>query len=180
MAICPIDRPVIDLNWKIAHGVLYTASRLASFGYAIDTSCFCDSPDETLSHLFFDCPLPESAIAWVQSPLFNASPVAPSLVLRHLLFGFIPDELLAVHPVFCYLLNLCKHQIWLARNDFRFRQIQPGAMEVISAAKNKLKFTLPLFLKRFKSTRRRRFFGRAWGANGTIAKVVGSSLVFLL
>ena len=28
-----LDRPVIDLSWKIAHGVLYTAERLGSFGY---------------------------------------------------------------------------------------------------------------------------------------------------
>ena len=27
-----LDRQVIDLNWKIAHGVLYTAERLSSFG----------------------------------------------------------------------------------------------------------------------------------------------------
>ena len=27
----PLDRQVIDLNWKLAHGVLYTAERLASF-----------------------------------------------------------------------------------------------------------------------------------------------------
>ena len=29
----PLDRQVIDLNWKVAHGVLYTAERLSSFGY---------------------------------------------------------------------------------------------------------------------------------------------------
>ena len=31
----PLDRQVIDLNWKLAHGVLYTAERLASFGYQL-------------------------------------------------------------------------------------------------------------------------------------------------
>ena len=30
--LMPLDRQVIDLNWKLAHGVLYTAERLASFG----------------------------------------------------------------------------------------------------------------------------------------------------
>ena len=33
---CPLDRPVIDLAWQVAHGVLYTADRLISFGYAYD------------------------------------------------------------------------------------------------------------------------------------------------
>ena len=31
----PLDRQVIDLNWKLAHGVLYTAEHLASFGYQL-------------------------------------------------------------------------------------------------------------------------------------------------
>ena len=35
-----LDRQVIDLNWKIAHGVLYTAERLSSFGLSIPPSVF--------------------------------------------------------------------------------------------------------------------------------------------
>ena len=159
VSVCPIDRPVIDLNWKIAHGVLYTASRLSSFGYVIDTTCFCGFPNETLSHLFFDCSLVQSVIAWIQGLLLRAVPVGPSLITRHLLFGFSPDELLAIPPVFCYLLNVCKYQVWLARNDFRFRAIRPSAI-VISSVKSRLKFILPLFFKRFKSAKRRRFFNR--------------------
>ena len=37
----PLDRSVIDFNWKLAHGVLYTAQRLASFAYDLLTACFC-------------------------------------------------------------------------------------------------------------------------------------------
>ena len=49
----PLDRPVIDLAWKVAHGVPYTAERLASFGYQVDLSCFCGAQPESLGHLFF-------------------------------------------------------------------------------------------------------------------------------
>ena len=101
VSICLIDRPVIDLNWKIAHGVLYTASRLASFGYLLDNSCFCGFPVESLFHIFFSCPLAQSVISWVQALLWAAIPVAPTLASRHLLFGFNDDELLAVPPIFC-------------------------------------------------------------------------------
>ena len=52
-----LDCQVIDLNWKVAHGVLYTAKRLSSFGMAVPLACFCGTPLETLSHLFFACPL---------------------------------------------------------------------------------------------------------------------------
>ena len=180
VSICPIDRPVIDLNWKIAHGVLYTASRLASFGYLLDNSCFCGFPLESLSHLFFACPLAQSVINWVQALLWAAIPVAPTLASRHLLFGFNDDELLAVPPVFSYLLNVSKYYIWLARNDFRFRAVRPGAIEVISSIKNRLKFILLLFFKRFKSPRRRRFFNRCWGASSVVARVVGDRLILKL
>ena len=53
--ICTLDRPIIDLNWKLAHGVLYTGARLAyDFHMAhVSPRCFCDAEDETLEHLFF-------------------------------------------------------------------------------------------------------------------------------
>ena len=47
-----LDRTVIDLAWKVSHGVLYTAERLASFGYDLSTTCFRSDPMESLQHLF--------------------------------------------------------------------------------------------------------------------------------
>lgn len=52
-----LDRPVIDLSWKIAHVVLYTAACLFSFGLNYGVSCFCRQAIETPEHLFFSCPL---------------------------------------------------------------------------------------------------------------------------
>jgi len=48
----PLDRPVKDLNWKVTHGVLYTAERLCSFGYDIPKACFCGFHLESSEHLF--------------------------------------------------------------------------------------------------------------------------------
>ena len=48
-----LDHPVIDLSWKVAHGVLYTANRRIGFGYDIDATCFYNTALETPSHLFF-------------------------------------------------------------------------------------------------------------------------------
>ena len=66
-----VDRPVIDLAWKIAHGVLYTADRLASFGYSLQLSCFCNSAPESIDHLFFEYPLAQSVLSWLQSLMFR-------------------------------------------------------------------------------------------------------------
>ena len=59
-----------DLCWRVAHGVLYTADRLISFGYDVPAFCFCGLALESPSHLFFYCPLAQSAIDWVQSDVF--------------------------------------------------------------------------------------------------------------
>ena len=67
---------------------------------------------ETPSHLFFLCPLAQSAVDWIQSLMFLVSPAAPSLEVRHLLFGFSARELRIIPKVFSYLLNVVKFFIW--------------------------------------------------------------------
>ena len=94
------DHPVVDVSWKIAHGVLYTMDRLLSFGYSLDPNCFSGSVPETLSHLFFCCPLAQSVLSWLQSLMFLFSPMCPVILCRHALFGFDPDELRVVPRVF--------------------------------------------------------------------------------
>ena len=167
-----LDRPVIDLSWKIAHGVLFTADRLIGFGYSINPSCFCSLASECLPHLFFSCPLAQSALSWLQSLMFRFSSLFPSLVCRHVLFGFSPDEVRSIPRIFVYMLNVCKFSIWKVRNDFRFRDVPPGAFVVIEMVKSRVRFFLPLLFKRFKSSRHRRLFHRQWGASGVIGSVV--------
>lgn len=75
-----LDRKVIDLWWKIALGVLYTAHRLVLFGRLdIPLACFCGHPVETLEYLFLHCPLAQSGQVQIQSFLFLSSPLAPSI-----------------------------------------------------------------------------------------------------
>ena len=162
----PLDRPVIDLAWKIAHGVLYTADRLVSFGMAVDPHCFCGAPLETPAHLFFECFLAQSVLAEIR-PIFCAiTPLCPRLQVRHLLFGFSSEECEIVPPVFSYILNLVKFFIWLSRNNFRFRQTDPDPLDVVSSVRRRLLFFLPIFQRRFKSDSRKRFFARCWNVMG--------------
>ena len=164
----PLDRKVTDLCWKICHGVPYTAERLSSFGFAISTVCFCGYHNESLEHLFFSCPLAQSGVDWIQSLLSRVSPLAPSLCVRHLLFGFTADELRCVPKVFTDLLNVLKFCIWSQRNDFVFRSVAPSAYGLLASLRARVKFYLPLFSKRFVSASRRRYFRRQWGASGLI------------
>ena len=92
----PLDRQVSDFNWRIGHGITYTADRLISFGYHFDPMCFCGGT-ETPEHLFFSCCLAQRGIAWLRPRYHLASPQAPAISSRILLFGFTRDELLCVH-----------------------------------------------------------------------------------
>ena len=104
--------------------------------------------------------------------------MSPVLLTRHSLFGFDPAELRATPRIFVYILNVSKCFIWRSRNDCRFRGIQPGAASVIESARARVKFNLPLFFKRFKSSRRRRYFHRQWGARSIVAAVADGKLTF--
>ena len=156
---------MIDLSWKIAHGVLYTAQRLGSFGLPVPLSCFCGAPVESLEHLFFLCPLAQSVLSWLQSLLFAFSPMCPVILCRHVLFGFNSDELRVTPRIFVYLLNLVKFLIWHSWNDL-------GFVVSITKVKVHVRFNIPLFFKHFRSSRRRRYFHRQWGARGVVVSVV--------
>ena len=156
------------------------AKRLSIFGYAFSTMCFCNNLMESAEHLFFHCPLAKSAIDWIPSQLFLAVPLAPSISLRHMLFGFSSDELIIVPRVFVYLLLVLKYCIWSQRNDFCFNSVAPSAIGLLASVKARVHFHLPLLLKRFLSPHRRRYFLQQWGANGVICSLRSSALVFNL
>ena len=81
--------------------------------------------------------------------------------------GSSPDEVRSIPRIFVYMLNVCKFSIWKVRNDFRFRDVPPGAFVVIEMVKSRVRFFLPLL---FKSSRHRRLFHRQWGASGVIGR----------
>ena len=95
--------------------------------------------------------------------------MSPVLQVCHSLFGFDSSELRAIPHIVVYTLNVCKLFIWLSRNDFHFRNVQPGTVSVIESVKARVKFNLSLFFKRIKSTYHQRYFHRQWGACGVVA-----------
>jgi len=175
-----LDRPVIDISWQISHGGPRTGQRLVStFGmFHIPIACFCNpSSVETLDHLFFSCSLARAALSWLQSLISRCSALIPPFLCRHVLFGFNSEELCVVRRGFVYMLNVCKYFLWSARNDYRFRDIAPCSGTVCAQVRARVRFHLPLLFKRFRSSRRRRYFVRQWGASGVIASIVDGKLV---
>ena len=176
----PLDRKVSDLAWKIAHEVLYTAERLCGFGYGVTSLCFCGFPLESLEHLFFFCPLAQSGLAWIQSLLYIVAPRAPSIDVKHVLFGFSRDDLRTVPFVFVYLIGACKLGIWWQRNDFRFRGVHPSAARLLAFMRSRVRFSLPLLFKRFTSAERGRFLQHPWGGKRVTGKTINGTFHFNL
>lgn len=173
-----LDHQVIDLSWKIVHGVLYTAQHLASFELPVPLPCFCGAPVESLEHLFFFCPLAQSVLSWLQSLMFCFPPMFTVILCCHVLFGFNSDELCATPSIFVYLL-VCKFLIWQSQNNFHFRDVRQSATSIVKV-KTRVKFNLPLFFKRFKSSRRQHYFHRWWGTRGVVASIAAGQLTLNL
>ena len=170
------QRNAVDLSWKIAHGVLYTVDRLASFGYSGLKDCFCGQAGESLEHLFYSCPLAQSVLGWVSVIFFTAVPDCPSLRARHILFGFNALELEIVPKIFSVILILFKWSVWLARNDYHFRGCRPCVDGVIASLKANICFSIRCHFRKM-SGKDRRAFLKHWAANGLLASVHGDSLV---
>ena len=96
--ITSLDRAVVDLNWKITHGVLYTASRLVHrFGMAnINPQCHCRADKESLEHLFFECRYSRILVGWVYFNLLGYDANARPFTVDELLFGFSQEA--QAHP----------------------------------------------------------------------------------
>ena len=175
--ICNLDRKVIDLNWQIAHGILYTGARLAHrFRMAhVDSLCFCKAGDETLEHLFFECQLAQILVAWLFQQLHHISPIAGRFTVEELLFGFSEVSRRAIPSIIIFMLLVMKHTIWVARCDFRFRQRMPIASKCLSQAIAKIKFILGLLRSGVSLLLK---FEREWLARSSLGHFEGTELVF--
>ena len=177
--ICDLDRKVIDFNWQVAHGILYTGARLVHrFNMQhVDSLCFCRVADETLEHLFFECKLARVLVAWVFQQLSNINPIASRFTVE-LLFGFSEVRRRAIPSIIIFMLLVMKHTIWVARCDFRFCQRMPVASKCLSQAIAKVKFILGLLSKQCKSPAQICVFEREWLARGSLGHFEGTELVF--
>ena len=93
-------------------------------------------------HLFLSCSLAQQGIAWVRPFYHLASPQAPVINSRIMLFGFTRDELLCVPRAFTYIINALKYLILRHRNDFRFRGVIPSHLRLIAQLRARVSFFL--------------------------------------
>jgi hypothetical protein len=157
-------RPVRDTSWLIAHGILPTADRLFRFGMAVDPSCHCGQA-ESLLHLFTQCPTAKRLLAWYQSLVRRIAPQAVRPTPSQVLVGY--GSSVKLPPVFPCLLGVIRHQIWVARNGYRFEKIPVVYRTVLSSIKSSLRFTLRVQHRHCP----RYLFSESWLAGGVFGFV---------
>ena len=159
------------MNWKIAHGVIYTASRLITgFGMAnIDLQCHCRADAETLEHLFFECRYARILVGWVYFNLMMYDGSATPFTVEELLFGFSRARRQRIPHIIIWMLQVVKHYLWVARNDFRFRDKRRTEADCLKAIIARLKFLLKVVAGRCRSPSQNRSFEKQWLASGSLA-----------
>jgi hypothetical protein len=157
-------RPVRDTSWSVAHSILPTADRLRKMGMDVPPLCHCGEP-ETIEHIFCQCQLAMKLLAWYQSWVKRANPQAAYPSTGQILVGY--DRTVKLPPVFPCLLGIIRHQLWVARNGFRFDQKPPDFESVVVAAKSALRFTLQVQQRHCVPSR----FSELWLAKGVFGVV---------
>ena len=134
------NRPALDTCWLSAHGILPTADRLNErFGMQVAPGCHCGA-NETMVHLYGDCPLAHHLVGWFICLLVMYRPTATLPRTRELCFGYPRVE--NIPAGFVALLGLIRHRLWLDRNRFRFEGKRPVPRLSLERVKSSFRFLL--------------------------------------
>ena len=163
-------RPARDTAWLVAHGILPTADRLIRFGMPINPLCLCGQT-ESLILLFVDFPVATRIFAWYFCLVRRFAPTTSPLTPSEILCGYGPTVMLP--PVFPCLLGVIRHQVWVARNGYRFEHIYVNYGSVLSSVKFALRFMLRVQRRHCPVDR----YSTLWLANGILASVTNDDVI---
>lgn len=164
-------RPIRDISWLVAHGILPTADRLLTFGMHVDPLCDCGQ-HESLQHLFFGCAFAQRVLAWYTTMLRRFRPNSSSPTVQEVLVGYRSSEKLP--PIFSCLLGIIRYYVWLSRNHTRFDGIPRDYGRVLSQITSSARFVIRIQRQHCPS----QSFGSSWLANGTFGVVIADRICF--
>ena len=118
----------------------------------------------------FSCPLAQSSISWTQSLAFSGCAFGIHFGTASSSLWFFGRRTSRCPAGVRLSFKRTEVYIWVSRNDYRYRQVAPGAVGLIAATKACLSSFLPILARRFISSRRGRYFTRQWGASGIIGR----------
>ena len=160
------DRVALDTSWLVAHGVLPTADRLLWFGMTVSPWCHCGRR-ESIEHLFVECSFISPLIDWFHALLSNFRPSLPRPTSREIRFSYKKAD--NIPAGFSVLMALVRHQVWVARNFFRFENLQPEPRYSLERVKTSFRFLARLQQR----LSLRSHFEAQWLAGGVLGTVCG-------
>ena len=109
----------------------------------MDPLCHCGQ-SESLVHLFVECQLAKRLFAWYQSWVHRAQPSLTCPTPCQILVGITTPYASSLFPC---LLGIIRHQIWVARNGFRFDKRPIIYGDILNRVKSSLHFNLHIQLR---------------------------------
>jgi hypothetical protein len=117
-------------------------------------------------------------VGWVYFNLMMYDGSATPFTVEELLFGFTHARRQRIPHIIIWMLQVVKHYLWVARNDFRFRDKRRTEADCLKAIIARLKFLLKVVASRCRSPSQIRSFEKQWLANKTLGHFEGEKLVF--
>ena len=167
-----------SLTFKVVHHVLSTNSLLFRFNIVNCAKCpMCKSEDETISHLFFQCPVVVALWGFLEDIFFNLCNhrLKPSYMV--VAFGILPFQANAtVSSVIRLLVGMAKYCIWTLRCKMVFQNQSFTHLDLIEFFIRTLKYRVLADAHRFNHAKFKKF----WCINNVICAKTRNHVDFLL
>ena len=176
---CPfVDPKYRDLAWRIVHQIIPTQSLLYKYNITRNAKCYlCKCGVETISHLFYECPLLYGLWPFVENTLFLLTGSQVKITLTAIRFNvFKPHAIAHYNDLLVLLVNILKFCIWTKRNQSKheFKKVSTLCIKALFIR------TLTLRIKadfvRFDNSK----FSKYWCRNNSITRIDGNSIIILL
>ena len=176
---CPfVDAVYRDLSWRIAHDILPTQHILYKFKSSRLCKCnLCQSRVETLTHLFFQCPMVVGLWTYVAHLYWQLTGLHISITQEHVLFNVFTPWVSSYHnDMFVLLVNLMKFCIWTKRNLCKFELHKVTKLSIKFLFMNLISLRIKADFARLDFSE----FSNYWGTDNAIVYVKGKYIKLLL
>ena len=168
----PILSPEIkSLNYRTVHGVLSTNDRLFHRirlrSVKSPTCQSCGSANETMDHLFFQCPVTHQAWDFLEELLFGLCNHRLKASREIVVLGALTTNCNAkVNSLILLLVGIMKHSIWVKRCALIFRREAFDATAIKNLFISQLKLRVLADVRRYRESK----FDALWCINDVICK----------
>jgi len=110
--------------WFLQRGVVLTKDNLAKKNWKESQKCICCDRNETIQHLFLDCPLTKT----IWRIIFFATSLTQPRSINHMLGGWLSNQNKKIKNLIWVGVAIMYWAIWRCRNDAIFNQMKSNSI----------------------------------------------------